>query len=476
MTFRRPAKSTRAARCCRAGDLAGESNALVTLAKASCALGRNETAVEASLLAIELAKRTADLRVLSAAHAQLGVALAQCRSYDAARDALDAAESSARRSGHVVEELAALAMRGVCEVLSVVGLRHETGVTPPLEHCADLLNRLQQFKASHDIARLAEPDQAPLLKFVELLESLLQGWMGRQKIAESSLHVARTWLASTSVAPWMRSFEALVSSELAQAERRWSLAEAEARRMLTFASEYGNEPSALLAHIVVCHVLSSQGKHAEALLELKVMAARERRIRSESLATRHEVVAWQLAMRRSEQSRRDLQASAHRLEKLSMEDPLTGIANRRYFELVAREALGDSAKAGRNLCLALMDVDRFKQVNDVHSHVVGDLVLQGIASILTQHIRATDSAARLAGDEFIILFRDLDLAAATEACERVRRSVVQHDWGVLSPGLNVTVSIGVSQAETGDTLEALLKRSDASMYAQKPSSRALASS
>jgi diguanylate cyclase (GGDEF)-like protein len=159
------------------------------------------------------------------------------------------------------------------------------------------------------------------------------------------------------------------------------------------------------------------------------------------------------------------------LEKLALEDPMTGIANRRCFEQVATQSLRESrSDGGRALCLALIDVDHFKQVNDGHGHGVGDKVLQIIAALLSEHVRDEDLAARLAGDEFVLLLHRTELTKAAEVCERVRRAVAEYNWPAVSPGLLVTISVGLARSQPGDTLETLMHRSDVSMYERKGAS------
>jgi diguanylate cyclase (GGDEF)-like protein len=244
--------------------------------------------------------------------------------------------------------------------------------------------------------------------------------------------------------------------------------------MIELAEQTGREQTALVGHLLMSRVFEMQGKPQRALVELKKVAARERRIRSETLASRSTVVSWQLEMRRSEESRRALQASAHELERLALEDAMTGIANRRCLEQVAAQKLqANRSGSGRALCLALIDVDRFKEVNDGHSHLVGDKVLQVIAALLTDHVREDDLAARLAGDEFVLLLSRTEFAEAVEICERVRRAVEAYKWAAISPGLSVTISLGVAQCQPGDTLESLMHRSDVAMYACKAASRPL---
>ncbi len=453
------------------GDLQQESNALNIVARASSALGRNETAVEASLLSLELAKRAQDPRLASEAWAQLGHSLTYSRSFDAASAALIEAEEVAKRCGSSLDELVAIARQGNCEALRIVVLRHETGMLPTLERAGLLLVKFAGFKAAHDMAALAQPDQMPIQVFLDLVGALFHCWQGNLAETARTLHYARAWLDSTGVAPWMENFEALVACELAMAEQVWPSAERKARRMLELAAGTGNEQGAILGHMLLSHVFEQQNDLSSALAELKAIAARERQIRVASLATRPEVVAWQLDMRRSEQSRRDLQASTAQLTKLSMEDALTGIANRRCFDAEATQALRDGGDHNRFVCIALLDVDHFKQVNDFHGHGVGDKVLQVVAALLTEHVRQEDLAARLAGDEFVILFRQSENRLAWDICARLRTAVSNYPWQDIAPDLVVSVSMGVAQAVPGDSLEALLQRSDKAMYVHKNATR-----
>lgn len=465
--------STRAAQLFQSlGNLDGEATALAALSNASSALGHNESAVEAALLALELSKLGSSRLTTVSAHAQLGHALTNGGSFDEAREALVQSKALAKTCGSALDELVALVRQGASEALRVVTVRHETGHMPPLEPVQVLLKRFERFEANRDMAALAMPDQMPIQVFLKLVSGLFKCWIGAPGKAREALDEASEWLAQACVAPWLQSFEALLRCELLQDEQNPKLAEVEARRMLTIADALEQEQAALLGHLLVCRTLELQGKMAQALTELKAMAARERRIRIESLTNRHEVVRWQLDIRRIEQSRIDLQASTSHFEKLAFEDALTGIANRRRFESTATNNLRHCSDEGKKLCVALLDIDHFKQINDHHTHLVGDKVLQVIAQILTAHVRVGDLAARLAGDEFVILFGQTDARFAWEACERLRDAISRQDWGVLSAGLAVDVSIGVAESCSSDSVETLLRRSDLSMYERKNSKRA----
>jgi diguanylate cyclase (GGDEF)-like protein len=449
------------------GDFREEAKALAVLCRASSALGRNDQAIEAALLGLELARRSGDAASHTDAQSQLGKALFDAGCFDAARQHLREARRQAQVGSSALEVFTSIVVEGVCEVMSYVTERHETGRIPSLHNLLLLLEMHADFERRHDIAR-SHPHEQPVQATWRLVSSAAHCWMGGVAEAERELDAVRSWLDAHELAPSTRSLEALVGCEVAQAKGDWPGAQRSAARMIELAEQTGREQAALIGHMMLSRVYETQGKPHLALAQLKQLAARERRIRAESLASRSTVVSWQLEMRRSEESRRALQVSAQHLERLALEDAMTGIANRRCFEQVAAESLRAARDhGGRSLCLALIDVDRFKQVNDGHGHLVGDKVLQVIAALLTEHIRADDLAARLAGDEFVLLLRQTDPARADEVCARVRRAVADYRWSDLSPGLGVTVSLGVAQSQPGDTLEALLHRGDVAMYRHK---------
>ena len=224
------------------------------------------------------------------------------------------------------------------------------------------------------------------------------------------------------------------------------------------------------AHMLASQVYVLQGNPDAALLELRRLRLREEAIRSESLESRARAVAWQMQTRTTERERQRLELSSRDFERLSLEDSLTGIGNRRWFEQRLDKLLSGSAD-GETICVALLDVDSFKQVNDSFSHLVGDEVLKRIGQILTAHVREGDAPARLAGDEFVVAFR-CSYAVAQSICERVTEAVEQFAWDEVANGLQVGISVGLTQASAGDTVAALLARSDAAMYASKPAGAA----
>jgi len=155
-------------------------------------------------------------------------------------------------------------------------------------------------------------------------------------------------------------------------------------------------------------------------------------------------------------------------------DSLTGMYNRRYLESHYVRICSRLKGAGKPISAMMLDIDRFKSVNDVHGHDVGDEVLQGVSKRILSNLRGFDTAARYGGEEFVVLLPDASLAAATTAAERLCRSIGASPLPV-SGGqhqLPITVSIGVASAIAGnESLDALLRRADGALYAAKNGGR-----
>lgn len=176
-----------------------------------------------------------------------------------------------------------------------------------------------------------------------------------------------------------------------------------------------------------------------------------------------------------------------RLEELATTDPLTGLANRRRFLELAGAELDRSRRYGHPMSLMSLDLDRFKAVNDTYGHEAGDLVLKQFALVGLHVVRDVDVFARFGGEEFIILLPETGLEQARTVAERMRRAVAETptplvDLATGGPegtggdgetgALHVTVSIGLTAlTPEDDSLEALLRRADAALYAAKEQGR-----
>lgn len=162
-----------------------------------------------------------------------------------------------------------------------------------------------------------------------------------------------------------------------------------------------------------------------------------------------------------------LQDKTRQLERLASLDTLTGLHNRRHADAFLDLAMESAARDSVTLSLALADVDHFKQINDGHSHAVGDRVLERVAQIMSDRMRGSDLAARYGGEEFLFCLVGMDERRAAGFCEELRLAVEHEPWHDLSPGLRVTLSIGLATRQDEPTIRAVLQLADACLYRAK---------
>jgi diguanylate cyclase (GGDEF)-like protein len=170
----------------------------------------------------------------------------------------------------------------------------------------------------------------------------------------------------------------------------------------------------------------------------------------------------------------ELQQANKRLEKMATTDQLTGVWNRRYFEEAATRALEVARRNERPLCVALVDVDKFKSVNDTHGHPIGDEVLKVVAEVLATNARKADLVARIGGEEFAILMPESGVELAGPAVERMREALENDVLPRVSElgDRKVTASFGIASLEhADDRLEDLLAAADLAMYQSKADGR-----
>ena len=134
--------------------------------------------------------------------------------------------------------------------------------------------------------------------------------------------------------------------------------------------------------------------------------------------------------------------------------------------------IASAKRSGRPLSLAILDIDRFKRVNDTYGHPAGDEVIKTVGNIATQVMREQDLVGRLGGEEFVVVFPDIEAERALEACERLRRAIADTpivvESGVI---LKVTLSSGLAQFRDGDDRTTLIARADEALYEAKEGGR-----
>jgi diguanylate cyclase (GGDEF)-like protein len=156
----------------------------------------------------------------------------------------------------------------------------------------------------------------------------------------------------------------------------------------------------------------------------------------------------------------------------SVRDPLTGVFNRRHFDETLTLELARARRHSRELSLLMLDIDRFKAVNDSLGHPCGDAVLRELPRVISASLRATDLVARYGGEEFAVVLPETDLEGARRAAERMRRDVERHSFPVGAHVIRVTVSVGAATVTfaTG-TPQTLVAAADARLYEAKRAGR-----
>lgn len=160
-----------------------------------------------------------------------------------------------------------------------------------------------------------------------------------------------------------------------------------------------------------------------------------------------------------------------RLETMATRDKLTGAATRQVVDSLFEQAVSRSLRHQQKTTLALIDIDHFKQVNDNFGHHQGDKVLEAVAKIIKLHIRDADVLCRWGGEEFLLLLNECDLEHAVERVESVRQAIAAWRFHLNEASLKVTVSAGLAEHETGESLTRLVERADKALYQAKDQGR-----
>jgi diguanylate cyclase (GGDEF)-like protein len=163
---------------------------------------------------------------------------------------------------------------------------------------------------------------------------------------------------------------------------------------------------------------------------------------------------------------------AHDLQTLAAVDPLTGVYNRRQFEVLARAELARCQRYMRPCSFLMIDIDHFKRVNDTFGHELGDWVLKMVATTLASARRDADVVARYGGEEFVIMLPETSLEAAKTVAERIRSMVFSNAMAIGAAKLSLTISIGVGEATASSPgIEVILRDADRALYEAKQTGR-----
>jgi len=169
-----------------------------------------------------------------------------------------------------------------------------------------------------------------------------------------------------------------------------------------------------------------------------------------------------------EEAQKDIEEKNKELEKLATTDKLTSLYNRRKIEELLEFEINRSERFNHNFGLAIVDIDKFKEVNDTYGHQIGDKVLKEIANILNTNRRKTDFVGRYGGEEFIIICPESDVEGVIKLMETFKEKICKHKFSKVG---NKTASFGVTMSQRGDSIESVLKRADDALYQAKDNGR-----
>lgn len=176
---------------------------------------------------------------------------------------------------------------------------------------------------------------------------------------------------------------------------------------------------------------------------------------------------------RRKQYQNDLRRELEQSVDLSTKDGLTGVFNRRYFDIHLERMIERASDKNMPFCLMILDIDHFKSINDTYGHQSGDAVLKKLTSYLKEAFRVTDLIARYGGEEFTIILQDVNLSEGTHIAERTRKAISDLKFiiPVQQEPLQKTCSIGIAEYKSGETSSDLIKRVDEALYQAKEGGR-----
>jgi diguanylate cyclase (GGDEF)-like protein len=218
---------------------------------------------------------------------------------------------------------------------------------------------------------------------------------------------------------------------------------------------------ALYAGVVGVHYLEQR---SQALLRLEVL---------HWLALAASLPAFVVLTGKVQRLYRSLYHASRKIKNIqedAQRDPLLACFNRRYILAALEEQKQLADESGIPLCMAVLDLDHFKRINDELGHLGGDEVLRTFARIAQQGVRGGDVFGRYGGEEFLLIFPGTSLLPALNTCERIRAQVESYAWSSLLKG-RVTVSVGVTQYVLGESVLEFFSRADTAMYLAKEGGR-----
>ncbi|WP_432510127.1 GGDEF domain-containing protein [Kineococcus sp. SYSU DK001] len=446
----------------RLGDVAGQVETLNLLAFAYLNLALFDEALQSVERSVERVVTLDDPDLRSATFNRAGTVRSAMGDFDEARD-LFARAADELGSGDVSGETRFCLLTNTAD-LAVQRAHSGHAVAPEdLRHGVEL---------SRQALALAEEAQNPYRQAMSLLNSgTLSAYLDEPDVAtralEASMRLSRDH--------GYRGLELGVLEAFAvDALRRDAFAEALSRfgDVVRLAGELTDATVLVRAHQLTARCHEELGDFRSALASYRCFHELETRQRTQTAQVRARLLGQTVELQQ-------LRSQAAALGRQAHEDPLTGLDNRRSFDARLPELLAGLGERDR-VCVALLDVDHFKAVNDTFGHALGDEVLRRLATLMREEVRRRDVLARIGGEEFALVcvlraperVEHLDEGLQLRL-DRLRRSVSGYDWDAVADGLRVTLSIGavLARASSGPVAEDLLAQADRLLYAAKAAGR-----
>ncbi len=220
---------------------------------------------------------------------------------------------------------------------------------------------------------------------------------------------------------------------------------------------------------------SEKISHTDNITELNAIldeVLRETRlVQTEALKSRDRMIQARQEVQDAEQRIHSLEAKLQHMSELVREDQLTGSLNRRGLDDVFERETARSDRRGTPLCIAMLDLDDFKRLNDTYGHLAGDAALKHLVKIVKETLRSMDVIARFGGEEFLIMLPETTVEAASQTMTRLQRELTKHFFMHDNEKVLITFSAGVALRVPNEDQAALVKRADRAMYQAKQSGK-----
>ena len=445
-------------------DLAGAATAYAGIGTCQHRLGAHDDAAASLLRALETARSlgldTLEINI----HNSLGSALLWSGRLDEAARHLARGSELARAAANT-----SLQTKLLMNQSQLARHRGDAGaaIDPARAHKA-YMQSLEQVTQAVALARACRNgyDELHCLGHTGAVLRLLGRLPEAEKVLQQTLTLSRT-----SNERHVQAETLIELGRLRQAEARLDAARLLLTEAAALARQIAARPVLAEANAVLSQVLEALGDLGGALAAHKEFHA----VREAELADsrKHASAAAELWLEFQDAARRACEHGerARQLAADAERDPLTGLLNRRGLNGHIGELLAVQEAQGTPLSVALIDIDRFKQINDDHTHAVGDQVLQRLAELMHQHCRQLDLPVRYGGDEFLLVLCGADPNAAARVLDRLKRAGDATPWLPQIPGLQVTLSIGIATHRPESTIDATIAAADAALYEAKRQGR-----